>query len=145
MVGPSRCVDAFSIALNQAGRSGWISSTLQLQLASLQFCVLCRSVSTLHLIVKEGMHTLLLEDAPASGVKVKEPLRTRVPIIRPLILTWKHPVSCFTQFSSEAFANVQQLTFGYRFNDEEYFGEIKNDLFFKERAFLERSRRRLFT
>ena len=71
MVGPSRCVGAFSIALNQAGSSGWFSSTLQLQLASLQFCVLCRSVSTLHLIVEDGMHTLLLEDAPASGVKVK--------------------------------------------------------------------------
>ncbi|CAM9961395.1 unnamed protein product, partial [Ascophyllum nodosum] len=34
---PSRCLDAFSIALNQADSSGWYSSTSQLQLASLEF------------------------------------------------------------------------------------------------------------
>ncbi|CAM9968500.1 unnamed protein product, partial [Ascophyllum nodosum] len=49
--GPTRCLDAFLIALNQADSSGWYLSTLQLQLASLKVCELCRSVSTLHLTV----------------------------------------------------------------------------------------------
>ena len=67
---------------------------------------------------EDGIHTLLLEDAPASDVKVKKLRRTRVPTIRPLILTWKIPVSYFKRFSSQALANVKQLTFGNRFNDK---------------------------
>ncbi|CAN0415709.1 unnamed protein product, partial [Ascophyllum nodosum] len=112
--GPSRCVDAFSIALNQADSSGWYSSTLELQLASLQFCVVCRNVSTLHLIVKNGMETLLLDDAPTSDVKVKTPCRTRVPTLRPLILTWKLPIQAIDGVVWPA--SLQRLTFGEYFN-----------------------------
>ena len=118
VAGPSRCLDAFSTALNQADSSGWYSSTLQLQLASLQFCVMCRSVSTLHLIVKDNIHALLLEDAPASDDKVKKLRRTRVPTIRPLILAWKIPVTYLRRFSSQVLGNVKELAFGNRFNDK---------------------------
>ncbi|CAN0006917.1 unnamed protein product, partial [Ascophyllum nodosum] len=109
--GPSRCLDAFSIALHQADSSGWYSSTFQLQLASLQFCVVCRTVSTLHLIVENDKYTSLFDDAPASDIKPKKPRRTRVPTLRPFKLTWKLPVSVLRRFSSEALAKLQQLTF----------------------------------
>ena len=118
LVGPSRCLDAFTIALNQVNSSsGWYSSTLQLQLASLQFCVVCRSVSTLHLLVKDGMPTLMFEDAPVSDVKVKKGRCTRVPAIQPLILTLELSV-WLSRFSSETLANVAQLTLLEGFNDE---------------------------
>ena len=110
VTGPNRCLDAFSIALNQADSSGWYSSTLQLQLASLQFCRVCRSVSTLHLTVTDDIHTLLLEDAPASDVRAKKLRRTRVPTFQPLILTLNRPVSCLRRLSKETLANVVQLT-----------------------------------
>lgn len=52
--GGDRCLDAFVVALNQAceGRkNSWYTSTLELQLASLEFCKACRSVSTLRVLV----------------------------------------------------------------------------------------------
>ncbi|CAM9376337.1 unnamed protein product [Ectocarpus sp. 12 AP-2014] len=46
----SRCLDAFVVALNETCHEGkCIMSTTALQLASLQFCVACRSASTLRL------------------------------------------------------------------------------------------------
>ncbi|CAM9839374.1 unnamed protein product, partial [Ectocarpus fasciculatus] len=45
----SDCLDAFIVALNQAcdGQcKRWYASTLELQLASLEFCGACRSVQT---------------------------------------------------------------------------------------------------
>ena len=117
MAGLSRCLDAFSVALNQADSNGWYSSTLQLQLASLQFCLMCRSGSTLHLIVIDDRQTLLFEDAPSSNVNVKKLRRTRVSNFWPLILTWKLPAVHLKQFSS-ALAYVKQLTFWDGFNDK---------------------------
>eukprot|EP00903_Cladosiphon_okamuranus_P014849 g13750.t1 len=48
--GQGRCLDAFLAALGQASEGGekiWYVSTLQLQLASMEFCRACRSVPTL--------------------------------------------------------------------------------------------------
>ncbi|CAN0229897.1 unnamed protein product, partial [Ectocarpus fasciculatus] len=52
--GTNKCLDAFTVALNQAcdGRQKrWYASTLELQLVSLEFCGACRSVKTLHVRV----------------------------------------------------------------------------------------------
>lgn len=50
--GPSRCLDAFIIALAQAtSHFTWYTSTKQLQLASLQFCVACRNTTAMALSV----------------------------------------------------------------------------------------------
>ncbi|CAN0213302.1 unnamed protein product, partial [Scytosiphon promiscuus] len=50
--GATQCLDAFTIALNQAcegrGRNRWYASTLELQLVSLDFLRACRRVRTLH-------------------------------------------------------------------------------------------------
>ena len=118
MAGLTRSLDAFSIALNQADSSGWYSSTMQLQLASLQFCVMCRSVSTLHLVVIDDRQTLPFEDAPTSTVNVEKLRRTRVPNVCPLILTWKLPAFYLKRFSSKALAYVKQLTFRDAFEDK---------------------------
>lgn len=49
--GESRCLDAFFVALGQAfhgEQKYWYTSTLELQLASLEVCRACRCVPTLH-------------------------------------------------------------------------------------------------
>ncbi|CAN0223234.1 unnamed protein product, partial [Ectocarpus fasciculatus] len=48
--------DALVVALSQAcdgGKKRWYASTLELQLASLDICRVCRSISTLHVRVKD--------------------------------------------------------------------------------------------
>ena len=116
--GPTRCLDAFLIALNQADSSGWYLLTSQLQLASLKVCELCRSVSTLHLTVENCLHALACADSTASDLKVKKLRGTRVPTLRPLLLTWKLPLFCLNRFSSKALANIKKLMFGKHFNEE---------------------------
>ena len=56
-------------------------------MTSLQFCELCRSVPTLHLTVGTAMHDLVWTDSSSSDLEVKERYDTRVPTLRPLILT----------------------------------------------------------
>ncbi|CAM9155939.1 unnamed protein product, partial [Ascophyllum nodosum] len=116
--GPTRCLDAFLIALTRDDGSGWFSSTLQLQLTSLQFCELCRSVPTLHLTVGTAMHDLVWTDSPSSDLEVKKLYDTRVPTLRPLILTWRLPRFRLNVFSRKALATLQQLKFGSYFNEE---------------------------
>ena len=105
--GPTRGLDALLIAINQADSSGWYSSTLQLQLTSLQFCELCRRVPTLHLTVETAMHDLVWKDYD-----------TRVPTLRPLILTWRRPFFYLNVFSRKALARLQQLKFEGYFEEE---------------------------
>ncbi|CAM9414703.1 unnamed protein product [Scytosiphon promiscuus] len=57
--GESRCLDAFAVALSQAHarreeEGAWYTSTLELQLASVDFCRACRGVPTLHVRVLGG-------------------------------------------------------------------------------------------
>ncbi|CAN0157620.1 unnamed protein product, partial [Ectocarpus fasciculatus] len=53
--GHSQCLDAFSIALNQAcvGEQLWYTSTRELQLVSTPFCCACRSIPALFVRVEE--------------------------------------------------------------------------------------------
>ncbi|CAM9842659.1 unnamed protein product, partial [Ascophyllum nodosum] len=116
--GPTRCLDAFLIALTPDDSSGWFSSTLQLQLTSLQFCELCRSVPTLHLTAETAMHDLVWTDSPSSDLEVKKRHDTRVPTLRPLLLTWRLPLFRLNVFLRKALATLQQLEFGSYFNEE---------------------------
>ncbi|CAM9486440.1 unnamed protein product, partial [Laminaria digitata] len=55
--GNDRCLEAFTVALNQAcwdGEKAWYVSTMHLQLASLEFCTACRAVPTLHVRISRG-------------------------------------------------------------------------------------------
>lgn len=110
--GGSRCLDALTIALTQVHDRGqekraWYVSTLELQLASLEFCRACRSVPLLHVRVHSGtphtlrapgkdasqrhpwQHTSLsLNASSASAAKVASIESSRVPAVRAACLTW---------------------------------------------------------
>lgn len=110
--GESRCVDAFTVALFQAYHRkeeewAWYVSTLELQLASLDFCRACRRVPTLHFrVLDETPRTLwaprgdqsrqkLREQVPPSSATdsenatdVAEAIPSRVPEVRAACLTW---------------------------------------------------------
>ncbi|CAM9220895.1 unnamed protein product [Ectocarpus sp. 13 AM-2016] len=59
--GSARCLEAITIVLNQSSPKGgireppFISSTLQLQLACLELCRVCRSLPCLHITVRENL------------------------------------------------------------------------------------------
>ena len=109
--GPSLCLDALRIALSQVGGSGWYTSTLQLQLASLQVCALCWDVRPLHFTVGLDAPHWVWEGAVTSDGVVKRLRNTRVPTFQPRGVLWKLPISLLRQFSSELLANVQELKF----------------------------------
>lgn len=92
---PSRCLDAFIIALNQATHGkGWCASPKQLQLASLEFCMACRSVPTLSVSVEKDTPTRLWADAPGREThSAKRLSSTRVPVVQAHRVTWTLPAS----------------------------------------------------
>lgn len=99
--GQGRCLDAFTVALCQAsegGEEGWYVSTLQLQLASLEFCSACRSVPTLRVRVDENTPRTLWSACSAmtrSTSKVR--ICNRVPIVRAVHVTWALPMEFLLQ------------------------------------------------
>lgn len=100
VAGAARCLDAFTVALNQAcqGREKhWYVSTLELQLASLEFCKACRSVPTLHVSVNDRTPVSLWSPSKAhTGMKTssskKVRLFCRISVVRALRLTWQLPL-----------------------------------------------------
>ena len=64
------------------------------------------------------MHDLVWTDSPSSDLEVKKLYDTRVPTLRPLILTWRLPRFRLNVFSRKALATLQQLKFGSYFNEE---------------------------
>eukprot|EP00752_Nemacystus_decipiens_P008832 g7883.t1 len=96
--GRSQCLDAFTVALNQAcegGEKRWYASTLELQLASLEFCRACRSVPTLHVRVNPESPTSLWSSSTAYTVRIGSWVfgsSTRVPAVRAGSLTWNLPI-----------------------------------------------------
>lgn len=66
----SLCLQAFNIALSGCYHGKrWYTSTLQLQLASLNYCIACRSVPTLHLLVDDDTPRQMLDAACDAGTK----------------------------------------------------------------------------
>ncbi|CAM9376425.1 unnamed protein product [Ectocarpus fasciculatus] len=110
-----RRIDAFIVALGCAclGKP-WYTSTKELQLASLQFCLACRSAPTLRVIVDEDVPIRLLIDR----VTLKhywhseEPNRSRVPSVQYHALntmTWMMPPE-FLKTAGEILEHVRSLT-----------------------------------
>ncbi|CAM9291629.1 unnamed protein product, partial [Hapterophycus canaliculatus] len=91
-------VDAFAVVLKEAHHGDpWFSSTKELQLASLDLCVACRAVTTLHLRVDEDIPERLLDapDTIDTHALARTPINhrsTRVPRLRPLGVVW----DCFS-------------------------------------------------
>ena len=103
--GRSRCLDAFVVALGQArggGKKRWYASTLELQLASLELCRVCRSCPTLDVRVSVGtVHSLWVAReflaGPDTGGSKRIRSSSRVPVVRALRLTWVLPMKDLVQ------------------------------------------------
>ncbi|CAM9338480.1 unnamed protein product [Scytosiphon promiscuus] len=81
--GESRCLDAFTVALSQAhstgdGEKAWYVSTLELQLASLDFCRACRSFPILHVRVHYGTPRTLW--GPRQNTPQQNPWQRTLPL-----------------------------------------------------------------
>ena len=95
-----RCLNAFIVALSQArdgGEKAWYTSTLELQLASIEFCRdCCRSGAALHLRVMKGTPRSLGTPPKArTGHSVTQSEGRRsscVPVVRALRLTSCLPI-----------------------------------------------------
>ncbi|CAN0521524.1 unnamed protein product, partial [Ectocarpus sp. 12 AP-2014] len=94
-LGRTRCLDAFVVALSQAcegGKKRWYSSTLELQLTSLDLCRACRSTSILHVRVNDqtprSLWTSRTAQTRPNTRSWKLLISSRVPVLRALRLTW---------------------------------------------------------
>ncbi|CAM9881290.1 unnamed protein product [Pylaiella littoralis] len=96
--GERRRLEAFNIALCQAREVGdnyWYSSTLELQVASLDMCGICRAQRALHVNVGIGTPESLWKSTtfePESGTNIsQDSTSSRVPIVRAGSVSWAHP------------------------------------------------------
>lgn len=98
--GQSRCLDAFIVALGQVCEGGlkqWYASTLELQLASLEFCRACRGTRVLAVRVNDRTSRSLWF-SPTSETRrttrraKKLCFSTRVPGVRARCLEWALPM-----------------------------------------------------
>eukprot|EP00752_Nemacystus_decipiens_P008223 g7353.t1 len=80
--GSSRFLDAIIVTLNQACEGErWLASTKELQLASLQFCVACRDMPTLHLRVNRDIPDWLLTvPTDAAAVNLEAPVEVEAEV-----------------------------------------------------------------
>ncbi|CBJ31361.1 conserved unknown protein [Ectocarpus siliculosus] len=118
--GPSRCLDALIIALNQASGGEWYTSTMQLQLASLELCASCRSMHLLKLNVQHGTPTRLWRGTATTREtrSVKRRNVTRVPVVRARTVTWKLPGLALRNMTGDAWSEVTTFSLGPGFDDD---------------------------
>lgn len=84
-----RFVDVVIVALNQLSEEGkWYTSTMELQLASLQLCSACRNVTTLTLTVEEGTSRTLLDPVDPQPLEREKTHSTRVPRLLARRVKW---------------------------------------------------------
>ncbi|CAB1103084.1 unnamed protein product [Ectocarpus sp. CCAP 1310/34] len=118
--GPTRkfCLEALIVALNETcdGKS-WYTSTKELQLASLDFCIACRNCQTVHLNVDEQIPRRLLASADAPPPHPKRLCWTRVPRLRSRRVTWNMPTAAKLRTPIFAMTDMEYLEFGDAFGD----------------------------
>ena len=114
--GANRCLDAFTIALSQAcegGEKRWYTSTLGLQLASLEFCKVCRSVPTLDALVVGGTPRSLWSPPKAhtghSTTRSKVCVSSRGPVVRALRVTWALPMGVLLEDAAVELWSLSEL------------------------------------
>ena len=130
VAGGSRFVDALLVALGQAcdgGKKRWYTSTLELQLVSLELCGACRSIPTLHIRV-EALTPAPLWSPRKARRRGQDALLavSRVPDVRAAHWTWALPMEfrvMMTDTSLEAAMEAVQwplslrtISFGDMFN-----------------------------
>ncbi|CAN0426918.1 unnamed protein product, partial [Ectocarpus sp. 12 AP-2014] len=83
------CLDALVVALNETcNGNSWYTSTEELQLASLEFCIACRNCPTVHLKVEAHTPRRLLAATDSPPPHPKRLFQTRVPRLRACRVTW---------------------------------------------------------
>ena len=133
--GPSLCLDALFVALNQAydGELGYVP-TRNLQLASVQLCVACRSSATLRVRVDDATpHTLLTtSNSPQASLRSPNGLETgsptgsreaagcgatRVPPVRAHTVVWERSAPTSAQTAEmELLRGARSLQLGRAFS-----------------------------
>ncbi|CAN0490571.1 unnamed protein product, partial [Ectocarpus sp. 12 AP-2014] len=101
-------LDAFIVALNQTcdgGEKRWYTSTLELQLASLEFCRACRRVPTLHLRINPRTPRSLWSPRNSHTTAVNKRRRevgvwSRVPAVQAFGVTWALSMNDLLQSSA---------------------------------------------
>ncbi|CAM9712659.1 unnamed protein product, partial [Ectocarpus sp. 8 AP-2014] len=116
--GPNRnsCLNALIVALDETcdGRS-WYTSTKELQLVSMEFCMVCRNYRTVHLIVDTDIPRRLLAAADAPHPHPNRLFATRVPRLRARRATWNMRTAAEIRNAVFAMADVDYIGFGYVF------------------------------
>lgn len=81
-------------ACEEGGQRWYASTTLELQLASLEFCRACRNVPTLHVRVEDDAPRSLGSPPDEMNTRSSEKGRisSRVPVVRVVRLTWSLPL-----------------------------------------------------
>ncbi|CAN0399792.1 unnamed protein product [Ectocarpus fasciculatus] len=118
MPGPTRTswLDAVVFALNETcDGKRWYTSTKELQLASLEFCMVCRNYNTVHLKVDAQTPRRLLEAADAPPPYPKRLCSTRVPRLRARCVTWNIPTAEILTTPIFAMKGANCLEFGRAF------------------------------
>ncbi|CAN0454191.1 unnamed protein product [Ectocarpus sp. 12 AP-2014] len=107
------CLNVLTIALNETcdGKS-WYTSTKELQLASLEFCIACRSYQTLHLNVDAKTPRRLLAAADTPPPHPKRLRGTRLPSLRARSVTWNMPTEAKLRDPIFAMTDIDHLEFG---------------------------------
>lgn len=96
--------------------SGWYTSTTELQLASLQFCRACRSVTTLTLIVDDKTPRRLLDGVDPPPLDRKRARSSRAPELRALHVKWNLPTAADLRTPIYAVADAIEIVFGNVFD-----------------------------
>lgn len=114
----SRYLRAFIVALNQiyGGNRWYYLSTKELQLASTEFCALCRSIMTLRLTVDAETPRRLLAATDAS-LNPGERRSTCVPRLRARAMMWGLESAAPLAAPIYALTNVESITFDACFNE----------------------------
>ncbi|CAM9716605.1 unnamed protein product [Ectocarpus sp. 12 AP-2014] len=115
---PSKRLRAFRAILGDTSDGKhWFSSTKQLQLASVHFCVECRNVRRQHLRVDDDTPGWLLGAAGVPLRAADRTFRSRVPRLRAREVTWKRSSAALLKKPLFALAEAESMTFGWRFDD----------------------------
>ncbi|CAM9765425.1 unnamed protein product, partial [Ectocarpus sp. 4 AP-2014] len=114
----SSCLDALVVALNETcdGKS-WYTSTKELQLASLEFCIACRNYPTVHMNVDERIPRQLLAAADAPPPHPKRLCQTRVPRLQARRVMWNMPTAAELRNPIFAMKDMDFLQLGDAFED----------------------------
>lgn len=106
-------LEALMVALSQThDQESWYTSTKELQLASLQCCHACRSVTTLALVVDDSVPCRLLAAADPPPPNRKRPCSSRVPRLRVRGVLWDSPSAAELTRSIYAVADATEMRFG---------------------------------